>query len=443
MFSVFFYCAAFLFLVEAQVYTGPAPIRVLGVNRNLYTTIGTSVQVYHENWSGPYEKTRLQFTATPTDFDPTGFYLRAGGYIELFVEKINGTRTPKLLVGTFSRNNSRWDPKTYDLKVGKNNITDPFGGMLWMRFGYTSTPDSVCNVTFGNGTYVTVPVFIKNITTTAEWISKLASTASPDVLVLGDRIVGQYNKTRAIAYQNQDNSHVILRLDQMETAEDAISGLDGSDPLHQITPNRKLITETDLVTNSWWMVATSYRIAVQETSAPNAFQVDPVESAPWGISHEIGHMHQQSPWTWNGLQECTVNIYSLAFGRAFGQKSRLVQDGVYPKAFTWLADTNTAKDFNTKDVWIKLVMFQQLYLAYGDSFYITLHKQTRVEKPVVLLDPADRMRYFMLKACTISGNNLTTFFKKWGFQVSQTVYDEITALNLPQPVTEPSTLQEF
>jgi len=259
--------------------------------------------------------------------------------------------------------------------------------------------------------------------------------------VLGDRIVGQYNKTRAIAYQNQDNSHVIHRLDQMETAEDAISGIDGSAPQHQMTQNRKLITETDLVTNSWWMVATSYRIAVQDTSAPNAFQVGPTETAPWGISHEIGHMHQQSPWTWSGMTECTVNIYSLAFQRVFNQTSRLVKDGVYPKAFTWLANTNTSKDFNTKDVWIKLAMFQQLYLAYGDSFYITLHKQTRVEQPVVPLD-ADRMRYFMLKACNISGKDLTNFFRKWGFQVPQAVYDEITALNLPQPVPEPSTLQE-
>jgi hypothetical protein len=424
------------------VYTGPVPTRVLGNNRNLYATIGTSVQVYNENWSGPYENSRLQFTATPTDFDPTGFYLPPDGYIELFVEKINGTRIPKLLVGTYSRHESRWSPKSFDLKVGKNNITDTFGGMLWIRYGSTTTPDSACRITFGNGTYVTVPVFIRNVTTTAEWISKLASSASPDVLVLGDRIVGQYNKTKAISYQNQDNSHVILRLDQMETAEDVISGLDGSDPLHRITPNRKLITETDLVTNNWWMVATSYRIAVQDKSAANAFQVDPTESAPWGISHEIGHMHQLSPWTWNGLSECTVNIYSLAFGRAFGQKSRLVKDNVYPKAFTWLAITNTSKDFNTKDVWVKLVMFQQLYLAYGDSFYITLHKQTRIDKPVVPTD-ADKMKYFMLKACTISGNNLTNFFKKWGFQVPQAVYDEITALNLPQPVTHPITLQQF
>jgi len=231
-------------------------------------------------------------------------------------------------------------------------------------------------------------------------------------------------------------------LDQIETEEDRISGLNGTAP-HQILQNRKMITESDQVTNAWWMYATYYRITVQAASAPSAFKIEDLVAAPWGIAHEMGHMHQQGPWRWNGLGEVTVNIYSLAWQRAIGEQSRLVTDNTYPKAFTWLNNPNPLKDFNLNltDVFTKLVMFQQLQRAYNDSFYITLHQQTRVEQPVTPLD-ADKMRYFMLKACTISGNNLTNFFRKWGFQVPQAVYDEITALNLPQPTVEPSTLSE-
>jgi hypothetical protein len=85
-------------------------------------------------------------------------------------------------------------------------------------------------------------------------------------------------------------------------------------------------------------------------------------------------------------------------------------------------------------------MFHQLWLAYGDSFYQQLHKQTREENPS-LNDDAAKIRYFMLKACQISGRDLTAFFKKWGLQ-ADTVYAEIAALQLRPPTTNPSTLTD-
>jgi hypothetical protein len=84
-------------------------------------------------------------------------------------------------------------------------------------------------------------------------------------------------------------------------------------------------------------------------------------------------------------------------------------------------------------------MFHQLWMVYGDSFYQQLHRQTREEKPK-LADDAAKMRYFMLKACTITGHNLTGYFKKWGLQADAAVYAEIAALNLPVPTTDPSSI---
>jgi hypothetical protein len=80
-------------------------------------------------------------------------------------------------------------------------------------------------------------------------------------------------------------------------------------------------------------------------------------------------------------------------------------------------------------------------MAFGDDFYKQLHKQTRTERPN-LSTTEQKMRYFMLKSCTISGKNLTVFFKRWGFSVNQSVYTEIAALNLPQPSVEPSSLTD-
>ena len=92
------------------------------------------------------------------------------------------------------------------------------------------------------------------------------------------------------------------------------------------------------------------------------------------------------------------------------------------------------------DVFVRLGMFQQLWRAYGDNFFQQLHRKTREEKPTLDTD-AKKMRYFMLKACEVSGNDLTGFFKKWGLQ-ADTVYAEIAALRLSAPTTDPSTLTD-
>jgi len=112
-------------------------------------------------------------------------------------------------------------------------------------------------------------------------------------------------------------------------------------------------------------------------------------------------------------------------------------------ALAYLAGSNANKNFNADsvDVFLRLYMFHQLWLAYGDSFYQQLHKQTREEKPDFNHEDAAAMQYFMLKACQISGKDLTGFFKKWGLK-NDSAYAAIRALNLPTPVQDPSVLTD-
>ena len=91
-------------------------------------------------------------------------------------------------------------------------------------------------------------------------------------------------------------------------------------------------------------------------------------------------------------------------------------------------------------------MFQQLKLAFGENFYHELHRQARREtaRPTTT---DTRMRWFMLKACSISGKNLTSFFQKWGMKLStqtatDAVFTEIVALGLPNPATDLTLLTD-
>lgn len=423
-------------------HTTQSVVSPANVSLNL-TTIGSDIQEFNELKSAGSENTRLGLGAPWSDFNPTGFYLAPNATLQVNLEQLAGSAKPQILVGTYSRYTAKWNPQSIQLVAGVNNVTaDANGGLVWVRFGTSGTPSSQVRLTFVSGQQ-RVPVYIKNQTT--DWANQLNTyTSSPDVIMLGDRVIQVYSRTRALNTQNQDNNYVLTKADQTMDVEDAFSGIDGSAPQHQPNVNpRILMTETD--DPGIWMVATSYRTAYYTDAASAPFTASIGNVNGWGPWHELGHMHQQQAWKWSGLGEVTVNIYSLAVERAMGvTPSRLKRDNVWPQALTFLANNKRNKDFNgsfSNDVWIRLCMFQQLWLAYGDNFYKQLHKQTRVELPAVSTDE-QKMRYFMLKACTISGHNLTNFFKKWGFKVNASIYTEIANLGLPQPTVEPSTLSE-
>ncbi|SEL82027.1 Peptidase M60, enhancin and enhancin-like [Olivibacter domesticus] len=137
-----------------------------------------------------------------------------------------------------------------------------------------------------------------------------------------------------------------------------------------------------------------------------------------------------------------MNVYSLASERLFGLPvTRITANNSWLKLDTYLAKPIAERDYNAGDNDLKLIMFHQLWLAFGDSYYVQLSRQTREEKPN-LSNTAEKMRYFMLKTCRITQQDLTDFFQKWGFKVDESVYSEIANLNLPAPDEDLTVLRD-
>ena len=410
--------------------------------------IPTNLQL-NEVASADYESKRLLNTPTP-DFRVTGLY--APPKAELTV-KVGGTSADnnklKLLVGTYSRyNNGGRDPTFYDLKTGTNTfVVGDFGGMVYVQYTVNGKPDPSklhpLTFTFQQG-FLKAPHYVLGKTTKDDWKTQLTTyTSTPDVVMESKRAFMVFSRANALQWQDNNQDLVLNTADQILDAESAISGLDDSSDTHRRNTNQFLMTQAE----DGWMYATNFRTAFSANAAKYAFTQRITGSGQdsgdaWGIWHELGHLHQQ-PWTWSGLGEVTVNIYSLAAERSLNvTPRRLVSDKVWPKITSYLARADANKNFNADsvDVFVRLGMFQQLWLAYGDNFYQQLHRKTREEKPTLDTD-AKKMRYFMLNACEASGNDLTAFFKKWGLQ-ADTVYAEIAALKLPAPATDPSTLTD-
>lgn len=402
-----------------------------------------SVILLQELPGGQKEAQRLAQNFRASDFSPTGFYLPPGGTVTLNLSFIKGAHSPVLLVGTYSRYQDKWNPSSYTLNAGNNTITDATGGILYIRF-VNDEPDSQVQIKFISG-FKPIPFFQSGKTTAAEWSAMLDSIKDvPDVQLVGKKTMITHSYSNAIKYQTDDRQALVDLADRVIILEDSISGLFGADPLDQPNVHRYLLTESDHP--DYYMAATWYRTWYRTTDAVSA--ILSANNLTWGPWHELGHMHQQGSWTWSELTEVTVNIYSLAVQKALGLSSRLKADNTWGETQKYLAKPDSEKNFNASSVsvWVKLCLFQQLKLAFGEPFYHQLHRAARREmnRPTTT---DGKIKWFLLQSSKISGKDLSGFFKKWGLQLStptltDAAYSELAALKLPVPDTDITNLTD-
>jgi hypothetical protein len=195
----------------------------------------------------------------------------------------------------------------------------------------------------------------------------------------------------------------------------------------------------------------------------------------WGFSHEVGHVHQTSPFFhWGGLGEVSNNVYTMYVTTSFGNSSRLSNQGNYEKARQSIIDGGISY-LQDDDVFNRLVPFWQLHLYFSGlgnypDFYPDLHEAFRQQEP--LPGDTDGRRgnnmtaeyqlNFVKTACKVSNTDLTDFFEKWGFfsvgefelndygkfsykmthDMVEACKNEIKAMNLPKPKTDITALAD-
>jgi hypothetical protein len=443
----FFLLASTYLLVSCQAQPStalsqPMDISIVSTQTVEPVSVGLPTFQIREQVSSFQESLRLAQSIPASDFVPTGLYLPPQTELSLHVDQLTGKHEPLLLIGTYSRYAIREDPTIIQLNQGENIIpADEYGGLLYLQFVTEEKPTSEVVVTFKNG-FIQAPYFILGETSNENWQAQLNNFPNtPDVLLESNYTIMVFSRENAQMWQMYDYESILRTADKIMLTEAYISGLDGSNEIDQLNVHKILMTETDLI--DYYMFATHYRTAYDVDGAQYAFTPLLGSAEGWGPWHELGHMHQQDAWTWSAVTEVTVNIYSLAVQRALGYSpSRLILEDAWSGMDTFFSLPNRNYNDDTQaNLFVRLCLFEQLRLAYGDEFYIELHKQTRREQPYLESDE-ERMQYFMVKASEISGENLTSFFRQWGFRNVEKAFDEIDALGLPKPIIEPSTLRE-
>ena len=411
----------------------------------------TLVHTITEKPTAYQEADRLGIWYPASDFDALGLYLPPGQSIEIDVGNTRGDSQPKILVGTYSRYKYGDVPSVYDLMPGSNTVTDPQGGLLYLQFVTEGTPSAEAEVTIKGAS--PVPLYVLGESTHEEWLEKLDTTAYENVQFVSDKTMVVVSKSTALAYKDQDQDFMLRTLDKAFEIQDYISGIDGSSDLHKPNVHKILITELTEKDPDFSLAAEEHRILVPTKSLNNIMDPDHMSSAAWGLWHEMGHHHQALNWDWNEVDEVTVNIYSLACLYSFnGTITWLKGKDIWDVVAEYLNSPTEERNFNTDETLGgngRLAMFRQLWLAFGDEFYIRLHQLAREDnaKPHPRIKPRDentdnQMTNFMVLSSLASGYDLTDFFRSWGFALPQEHYDELSELDLQDPEIDLKLLRE-
>ncbi|MYW24485.1 peptidase M60 [Bacillus thuringiensis] len=355
-------------------------------------------------------------------YEPTGIYVNPG---EEVVIQVEGTQQIKAYIGTYSY--EKEEPKQFNLNPGENKISSSNGGLLYF-YNYHNTGEVVAKVKKGG---TPNPLFILGKHTTKDWKRMLAENSNPYAIEMKgeNSLLTMHPETVAEHLKQEDPAALLKKHDEIINIEHKISGLskDGAGVANQGKHSIHFVE--DWYTDNY-MYATYYRTAYSKGNLESVLNLEELTNDGWGPWHEVGHQHQQDTWLWDGLGEVTVNIYSLAVQTTFGHKTRLEQEGRYEAAFAYLGKPDAQEKM---DVFEKLVMFWQLYLAYGDQFYPNLHQMYRLLHDTELpKSDEEKKQMFIYMTSKVAGQNLIPFFDKWGLIANDATREKIEKLNLPK-----------
>ncbi|HDR7389987.1 TPA: DUF5011 domain-containing protein [Bacillus toyonensis] len=415
-------------LIAMNVLASPFMGGITEITKVAAETQVSAARVLYVEGKGDPEKIRAidrrQFKFSP--YEPTGLYASPN---EKIIIQVEGTQNIQAYIGTFSYDGA-WNQdslvKSFTLKPGENTIESLNGGMIYF---YNPQQGGTVKTEIKTGG-TTTPLFELGKHTQQDLVDMLDKYPDTHAVELkGERVLITASPARVKKYlidSNTDPVQLLKKLDESISIQDRVSGLSEKESdkhyVHFVEDNH----------STGYMYSYYGRTAYIGDAIQHVLNVKDFTENGWGPWHEAGHQRQQLPWTWDGLGEVTVNIYSMSVQRAFGNKSRL-ESGTYDKAFTYLNKPQSEKDYNKiDDVFVKLVMFWQLDLAFGEEFYPKLHQLYRAIPNEELPKSSDeKIQDFIYNTSKVTQKNLLPFFDKWGLIATPETRQKIENLNYP------------
>ena len=141
----------------------------------------------------------------------------------------------------------------------------------------------------------------------------------------------------------------------------------------------------------------------------------------WGPAHEIGHQHQK-PINMNGLTEVTNNMFANIAVWYDGRSTSRMSGGEGDLSSVLNAYERENYDFFSNNIWAQTHLYYKLWLYYhltgkNKNFLPRLFELLRRDPMEISYNQEGKksLLHFYKKACEAAGEDLTEFFRAYGF----------------------------
>ena len=438
-----------------------------------YGESGTAVQTYSQKLSVGKNEITIPESAFDMDYEKGGnLYLEfASGYADGQVVQVRvsgGTEIPHLNLNNIISDETKAKEaiRTYirQLKTYVSTLPDRYPKTVSVEDKidniYEYDPEtSILNSTEIEGDRITLSLAADQV---LKGIQSGLSTEDEQVERLYETLLA-WEQLMQISYSQQGLIEEAIDFDgDGKIGTNALEELGGKSEKTFFNENRAPLNRINIkyqrMFTGAFMYASSHHVGVGYGSISGLMQGVPFEFDAngnlvnqdesnlfgWGISHEIGHVHDASGLTY---AEVTNNILAL-ITQTFDDESQSRLEGSYDQIYDKVTSGSVGL---ASSGLVKLGMFWQLHLAYdesntydmlevnsdkdisNDTFYAKLYRVTR-EKGIAPSESGyDRTaQTFIIRSSDAVGKDLREFFEKWGIEASPKTNEYLNSKNYPK-----------
>ena len=414
---------------DAQINALPGYFANIAIQlkRNTYDEWEKSfrIQDYHP-YSNVEEWAETQMTKRYSNIDnPTGIYVEAGDSVIVLVGDTHGQSLSIQCIGEEKSGDyvqTAASGETRFLEEGVNKLGFTQRGMLFLMYNtnlqdVNAKPVKI-HIPLGSG-YVSGFFDVKTDKTNDKYKELINKATYKYFCIRGERIMFYFHRDKMMQAVPYDILSAINLWDDIISWQQELMGIDDVRP-SQVNNHLFAISP-----EGSYMWASDYRIGFVYTYLNNILLYDNVMAAKdnaWGPAHEIGHIHQRAI-NWPSSTESSNNLFSNYILFKLGkycsrgsELSALAKARFVDKQAWWNMGSATHQNEDTE---IHMRMNWQLWnyyhrCGYKTDFWQKLFKLLREDR-IVESNPGAGQLHFAKMASKAANENLTEFFRMWGF----------------------------
>lgn len=304
--------------------------------------------------------------------------------------------------------------RRYPLETVATHIANPFGGLVYVEVPRNCQAGEI-KVTVKNA--IDAPVYVHGQTSIRQW-QQLRQNPGPWAEIGSDKLIFTVPSAKV---RELDRPDLVMEYwnEVMDTCAD-LARIDHDRP----SPERFVI---DVQISAGYMHA-GYPIMAPSNLADEVLDVATLrEKGNWGVFHEIGHNHQEPDWTYAGMTEVTVNLFSMyVYDTLHPGKKQHPQ--VEPASIQQKIDA-FEKTGRCEGPWPNLIPYIQLRDEFGWQSYQNVFETYRKLKPGERpKGDLEKRSQWMTRFSEEVGRDLSPFFDYWKIETSPEAKQQISTL---------------